>query len=156
MAPNLLLQKWPAPAFVVTAALKFTPMADGDTAGLIVFGQDYAWLGLTKTSAGLRLEVSRGEERKERQARAGGRQRRGRRIDGEPARGRRHGGGCRFGLSVDNRTFTSIGEEFMAKPGQWVGAKVGLFAVARRGAEKTGFADWNWFRVTTSSAPAAS
>ncbi len=148
MAPNLLLQKWPAPAFVVTAALTFAPIANGDTAGLVVFGQDYAWLGLRKTAAGLRLVAALAKDAKNGKPEQ--------EIASVEAGGStvylrlavRTSGTCRFSFSADNRTFTPIGEAFVAKPGQWVGAKVGLFAVARAGAKAAGHADWNWFRVT--------
>ena len=53
-APNLLLQKFPAPAFSGTTTLSFAAAADGDEAGLIVFGYSYAWIGLRKTAPGLR------------------------------------------------------------------------------------------------------
>ena len=126
----------------------FAPLADGDTAGLIVFGQDYAWIGLRKTAAG---PASRGMPSRrtpeERQAGTGGGRPRGRRAVGLPARRRRQGGVADSAASPDNRSFAPIGEEFVAKPGQWVGAKVGLFAVARPGASKAGHADWAWFRV---------
>ncbi len=46
--PNLLLQKFPAPAFAATAKLTFTPRADGDRTGLLVMGTDYAWIGLRR------------------------------------------------------------------------------------------------------------
>jgi beta-xylosidase len=148
MAPNLLLQKWPAPAFVVTAALTFTPLAEGDTAGLIVFGQDYAWLGLRKTPAGLRLVVAVAKD-----ARSGKPEQDVATLEASGSTVYLRvvvgdGGTCRFSVSPDNRTFTSIGEEFVAKPGQWVGAKVGVFSVARPGFERAGHADWDWFRVT--------
>ena len=148
MAPDLLLQKWPAPVFVVTAALMFAPIADGDTAGLMVFGQDYAWLGLRKTAAGMRLvaavakDAKNGKPEQEVASVEAG----GSTVYLRVAVG--NGGTCRFSFSPDNRTFTPIGAAFVAKPGQWVGAKVGLFAVARPGAKTAGHVDWNWFRVT--------
>jgi len=147
MAPNLLLQKWPAPAFVVTAALAFAPLADGDTAGLIVFGQDYAWIGLRKTAGGLRLvaAVAKGARDAKPEQDVASKDVGGPSIYLRVAVDR--GGVCRFSWSADNRTFAPIGEEFAAKPGQWVGAKVGLFAAAVPGAVKPGHADWAWFRV---------
>ena len=38
------------------------------------------------------------------------------------------GGGTVFSYLDDTGRFKSIGELFQAKPGRWVGAKVGLFA----------------------------
>jgi len=149
MAPNLLLQKWPAPEFTVTTALDFAPVAEGDTAGLIVFGQDYSWLGLRKASGGLRLvaavakDAAGGTPERE----AASLQASGSRVYLRVAVG--GGGVCRFSWSADNKAFAAIGEDFAAKPGRWVGAKVGLFAIARPGSSgsRAGHADWSWFRV---------
>jgi hypothetical protein len=44
-------------------------------------------------------------------------------------------------------TFTPIGDEFTARPGVWVGAKVGVFALSGPAATASGHADWDWFRV---------
>ena len=38
------------------------------------------------------------------------------------------GGGTVFSYLDDNGRFKAIGEMFQARPGRWVGAKVGLFA----------------------------
>ena len=55
LVPNLLLQKLPAEEFVVTAALRFAPRSDGESAGLLVSGPDYAWVGLRRVNGELRL-----------------------------------------------------------------------------------------------------
>jgi beta-xylosidase len=55
-APNLLLQKFSAPAFTATTVLDFSSAAHtGDEAGLIVFGYSYAWIGLRRDATGVRL-----------------------------------------------------------------------------------------------------
>ena len=46
--PNLLLQKFPAEEFTVTAKLKVSAKADGQQSGLIVMGWDYGYLGVVK------------------------------------------------------------------------------------------------------------
>jgi beta-xylosidase len=147
MAPNLLLQKFPAPEFVVTAALTFAPLADGDTAGLIVFGQDYAWVGLRKTATGLRLitVVAKDARNGKPEQEVAGREAAGSTIFLRVTVGQ--GGECRFSVSPDSGLFEPIGGSFVAKPGQWVGAKVGIFATARPDTAKSGHADWSWFRV---------
>jgi hypothetical protein len=33
---------------------------------------------------------------------------------------------CKFSYSIDGNRFEDIGNEFKAKPGKWIGAKVGL------------------------------
>jgi beta-xylosidase len=147
LAPHLLLQKWPAPEFQATASLAFAPEAEGETAGLVVFGRDYAWIGPRRTARGLRLSVSTCRE-----ASAGtaeteveGRDLRTRAVQLRVAVAR--GGRCRFSYSLDGRRFTALGGEFVARPGHWVGAKVGLFTAAPGTAARTGHADFDWFRV---------
>ena len=147
--PNFLLQKFPSSAFTVTTSLQFSPADEGERAGLVVFGFDYAWVGLRRTATGLRLvyDVNRGANR------PGAQESEVSGIDapaspvflrvtvGENAI-------CQFAFSFDNRDFTPIGKPFQASGDRWIGAKVGLFASARPSAQATGFADFNWFRVT--------
>jgi beta-xylosidase len=155
LAPNLLLQKFPAPAFVATTRVTLSP-GEGKQAGLIVFGDDYAWIG-QRDSGGSGGEIvailNKGASK-------GGAER----IVGSahPKSGSvilrlsvTEGGKCRFAYSEDGKAFIPIGEEFTAKPGRWVGAKVGIFAATVAGSQtsasealKNGFADFDWFRVT--------
>jgi beta-xylosidase len=147
LAPNLLLQKWPAPEFVVTTALSFSPGAEGETAGLVVFGFNYAWIGVRRIAQGLRLSMTSCQE-----ANHGGIERE---IAGLAIAGGRlwlratisEGGRGRFSYSFDNQKFIPLGGEFIGSKGRWVGAKVGLFAVAAPDATGTGFADFDWFHV---------
>lgn len=37
------------------------------------------------------------------------------------------GAACRFGYSTNEKQFTDINVHFVAEPGKWVGAKIGLF-----------------------------
>jgi beta-xylosidase len=142
-AANLLLQKFPAREFTVTTELQFAPKADGDRAGLVVFGYDYAWIGLKRINGVPALVFA---ERKEA-------------VKGEPevtalAPGKiggrvwlrvtvRDGGRCRFSFSADGAAFTAVGNEFTATVGRWVGAKVGVFAAGALGAT----ADFASFRL---------
>ncbi|HET8644725.1 MAG TPA: glycoside hydrolase, partial [Vicinamibacteria bacterium] len=147
-APHLLLQKWPALEFTATASLRLEPAAPEEAAGLVVFGHDYAWIGLEQTRRGRRLvlrtcaDARNGTPEKEQ----GGVDVRG----GAPVLLRASvsaGGRCRFSYSLDGRTFVPLGGELAAKPGHWVGAKMGLFARAAPGAARAGHADFEWFRV---------
>jgi beta-xylosidase len=150
LVPNLLLQKFPAPEFVATARLAPGSLRTDESAGLVVFGLDYAWIGVTRTGKQTRLSV-----RENRDARAGG---------GEKETGFadlpgpfvylrvtvQEGGRCQFSYGPDNLKFTPLGPVFTAAPGQWIGAKVGLFASAPTGATRAGYVDADWFRVTGS------
>jgi len=143
-APYLLLQKFPAEEFAVTVKLTLDPVADNDSAGLMVFGYDYAWLGLKRIGSGVflvqatRHEAVKGEPQEEL------------RLAGVPARSCwvrvevRRGAQCRFSSSLDGITFTPAdAAPFTATVGRWVGAKVGLFASGAPGAH----ADFAGFRV---------
>jgi beta-xylosidase len=148
LAPHLLLQKWPAPEFVATTSLSFAPAALDESAGLVVFGHDYAWLGLRKTASGPRLTL-----RVCRDARNGSAEQEQWGADASASSvvlrvNVAAGGRCHFSYSTDGKRFQDVGETFVARPGHWVGAKVGLFALAGADAG-SGHADVDWFRVTT-------
>jgi beta-xylosidase len=141
------MQKFPAPAFTAATLLRFDPKADGDTAGLMVFGYDYAWLGLRKEGAHQRLVLvtctdaqNGGVEKEAASADVKGGAVQLRVTVGEGAR-------CRFEWSEDGKKFFQIGGEFQAKSSRWVGAKAGVFASAPPGAGDGGHADFDWFRV---------
>lgn len=147
-APNLLLQKFPAPEFTVTTELEFAPAGAGERAGLVVFGFDYALAGLERTPGGLRLfySVNRGANRR------GARESAIAELECKDAPvylrmsvGR--GALCRFSFSFDDRTFTLMGVPFQASGDRWIGAKVGLIASAAPSAGIAGHADFEWFRV---------
>jgi beta-xylosidase len=143
--PNLLLQKFPAPAFTVTAKLEFSPAGPGESAGLIVFGYDYAWIGLRSGARGARLvqvafknaEASLGSATEASADAAPGPVYLRVSVD---ANGR-----CRFSYGGDGVNFAPLGAAFEASVDRWVGAKVGLFASA--GSATGGHADFDWFRV---------
>ena len=146
-APNLLLQKFPANEFMVTTKLEFAARADGDSAGLIVFGYDYAWLGLKRSrganllTLAIRGEAVKGASQEETSLALPTS------AADQPVYLRvtvRAGGLCRFSFSPDGEHFTPAAPtEFKATVGRWVGAKVGLFAAGAPEAH----ADVDWFRV---------
>lgn len=148
-APNFLLQKFPAPAFTVTTALEFSPGADGEIAGLVVFGYDYAVLGLRQnaTAPELVLLVNRESNQPGAQHRTAaavavppGRIYLRVTVDAHAV--------CQFSFSSDRQTFAPIGEPFQATVDRWIGAKVGLIATAPPDSSTSGHADFDWFHVT--------
>lgn len=148
-APNLLMQKFPAADFAVTTQLEFSPQAGGESAGLIVFGYDYAWIGLRATAAGVQLVQEVKLDAAEKavaqttvvQPKVSGPVWLRVTITG--------GAQARFACSLDGRQFVPAGVAFTAKPGRWVGAKVGLFALGRPDAPTPGWADFHRFTVTS-------
>jgi len=147
-APNFLLQQFPAPEFTVTTALQFAPAAEGEFAGLTVVGLDYARLGLQRTADGLRLVyvMNAGADRGAEEREVAGVETPNSLVYLRVTVG--SGAMCQFAYSFDNQKFTSVGEPFMASGDRWIGAKIGLIASASATATKTGYADFEWFRVT--------
>lgn len=146
-APNLLLQKFPAPSFTATTVLRFFPKADGDSAGLIVFGKNYSSVALRQIEGKTQLILTyfRGASDGEAMSDTVG-------IKGHVVYLRvavSDQAKCRFEWSEDGERFTAIGKrEFAATHLGWVGAKVGIYASASRGSVPSGHAEFDWFRVT--------
>lgn len=161
---NLLLQKTPAPNFSASMKLTFSPSAKykGERTGLVVMGRDYAGLILENTDNGLVL--SQVECLK---ADRGGSEKTNARValkdptiylkvqfrdTGAKIKGSEGGSDmivkCEFSYSLDGKKYTKLGEQFRAREGQWIGAKVGTFCT--RPAIVTndgGWADVDWFRI---------
>lgn len=145
-APNLLLQKFPAPAFTASTVLDFSPKSERDTAGLIVVGYDCAGIRARACPGGYCLEQFTQKDQGKSDSEIGdSKVRTGpiylRVVCGPDAK-------CRFAVSADGITFAPFGDEFQATVGRWVGAKVGLFASTAPGAVSAGHADFDWFHVT--------
>jgi beta-xylosidase len=170
----VLTQKLPGPAFSATTRIDFAPMRVGEQAGLVVFGYDYAWVGLRNTAEGPRLVqvVATGAER------GGVEQQRVSlplpdgplylRLSATPvtvavtpstengdwaSKAREFHARVVFSYSTDGAVFTPIGDPFVSRPSRWVGAQIGLFAAAPTGtpafvATSVGHADFDAFRVT--------
>jgi len=146
--PNLLLQKFPAPEFTVTTRVTFTPRADDEETGLIVMGQDYAYLAVKKKSEGLSISQT---ICKDAESHAKGREGAGVALKGNTFYLRvkvSQNAVCDFSYSTDGTNFSPVGEPFKARQGKWVGAKVGLFATGTGKAREYGYADFDWFRVS--------
>jgi beta-xylosidase len=145
-AGNLLLQKFPAPAFEITTAVDFMGAADGDRAGLIAFGYDYAWVGLRQRGGKVQLVFATcpeanqtGTEQDVAVVSLSGKHAELRVTVSAEAR-------CTFAYRSGNEAFVSLPVAFHARPAKWVGAKVGLFASGNISGG-AGYADFDWFRV---------
>ena len=147
--PNLLMQKFPAEEFVVTTKLNFQPRLDSEKTGLIVHGLDYAYISLAREKGNLILSYTQclnADKGKSEQVSGTLNMLSGNiylRVSVSK------GASCQFSFSNDGNSFTPIGEKFIAKPGKWVGAKVGLFCTRSVKTNDSGYADFDWFRVTS-------
>jgi beta-xylosidase len=148
MTPHLLLQKWPAPEFVATTSVALAAAAEGERTGLIVWGHDYAWVGIHKTATGHRLSVRTAQNAKDATPEH---ELAGVNVSQKDAVLRvtvGNGGSCQFSYRLDGREFIALGPSFQARPGHWIGAKVGVFATAAPDAAAMGHVDIDWFNVT--------
>jgi len=146
--PNLLLQKFPAPAFTTTTSLMLAADQPAARSGLVVMGSDYAYLALQRTAGGFELVQARAID-----AAAGTPEEILETVD----LGSRNeaflrarvfdGGLVRFSYSVDGVCWVPVGEPFEAQPGRWVGAKIGLFALYPTGKSPGAYADATFFRI---------
>lgn len=145
--PNLLLQKLPAEKFTATTKFLFTPKTIGERFGLVMMGSSYAYLSLVNKMDGLYLSYAActnadkgkaAEERLLTLVQSGNLYFRVA-VD--------TGAVCSFSYSTDGKNFTLVEEKFVAKPGRWIGAKIGFFCRRLLKTNDGGFADIDWFRI---------
>jgi len=137
---NLLLQKFPARHFTVETLFEIPAGHPSLHAGLVVMGKDYATLDVTRVEAGYKLQLlSNWDAKMEYLLPAGSPVRLGVIV--------RTGGACQLGIPGDDGEFFQIGPEFFARPGFWIGAKVGIYCLTRDAVDLSGFADFSFFRV---------
>lgn len=152
--PNLLLQKFPTEDFTVTTKVSFAPSSKytGERTGLVVMGADYAVLAMENRADGLILvqNVCRKADKK-------GKEEENASVKlsdntlflrVKVNKDSKKEAICSFSYSVDGKKFISLGENFTAKPGKWIGAKVGLFITRPKAVNDGGWVDIDWFRVT--------
>jgi beta-xylosidase len=146
--PNLLLQKFPGPRFTATAKVRFTAAGDGDETGLLVMGTDYAYVGVRRKGESLELiqAVAKNADKGNAEKAMAAQPLAAPEVYLRVAVGA--GAKCRFSYSTDGTTFEPVGDEFTAKPGRWIGAKIGLFATGAAQPRESGYADYDWFHVS--------
>ncbi len=157
--PNLLLQKFPAEEFTVTAKLKVSAKEDGQQSGLIVMGLDYGYIGVEKEGDHFILKqvVCKNAEQRapetvtrlaelpaSRQYGAGLQDNYEREIYLQVKVSK--GGVCHFGYSLEGKEYKPAGIPFTARQGKWIGAKVGLFSTTPYGKDR-GWVDADWFHI---------
>lgn len=145
--PNLLLQKFPSPAFTATAKIDFTSDLEREKCGLVIMGTEWAYISIVSEKNQKFVRVNNGAFNKcDDITRETG----SATVQGNSCFLRvvvNDKGNCRFGFSTDNKIFTELGETFTVKPGLWIGAKVGVFCINPNIEESRGYADVDWFRI---------
>lgn len=148
LQPALLLQKLPAPEFIVETRLRLNETRQPVETGLVMFGEDYAWIGVSDDRNSRQLKVVTCRDARK------GCTEHARIIDVQPDADVTlrmtvtAGGTTVFSYRDNTGQFRAVGELFQARPGRWVGAKVGLFArtSAHTPEGKQPFVDIDYFR----------
>jgi beta-xylosidase len=149
--PNLLLQKFPAPDFSAVTKVKWNIEWDvwqGKKAGLLIMGNDYAYLSITKDEKGYKVNqvicrdaLNQGAETI---------------MASKPIKSSTAylkvevsspDANCIFSYSVDGINYTKIGQPFKAQQDKWIGAKIGLFCTSPQEVRTGGYADFDYFRI---------
>jgi beta-xylosidase len=147
LVPNILAQKLPAPEFTISTKLDANNLKPGERAGLVMMGMDYASMYISRSAGGfiLKLAVCRNAHQGYSEI-----------ITNETklSEGQiflkgnfNRQGECHFTFSRDNQNFIKIGEQFKAREGKWIGAKIGIFVLSDRETGFKGYADIDWFRI---------
>ena len=143
--PNILGQKFPADEFMVTLKADFNLKHNGESFGLVIVGTDLTSLFVAKNNSGSYVSMgfygSKGES--------------GLAIDFPDSKVDRtlymrivvtKGAMCQLYFSKNGNDFMEAGPKFTAKPGRWVGAKIGMFCTRTNITNDAGFVDIDWIR----------
>lgn len=147
--PNLLMQKFPADEFMATTKVTFkpNPKLEDEKTGLVIMGRSYAQMSIKSKKDGLYLvygvglNADKGKTENEKEIvklKTGRVQLRVKVTNGAK---------CQFSFSEDGSRFTDVGDSFQATAGQWIGAKLGLFAIRDTQTNDSGIAEYDWFRI---------
>jgi len=145
--PNILLQKFPGEEFTATVKCRFKPRLEGEKISFIVMGSDYACLTIVNKPDGIWLQYNyckdadKGKPETEQ-------------VIKKISEGELYfrvkvikGAVCQFSYSEDNKTFIEVNDKFTAKPGRWIGAKLGIACTRATKTNDSGYADLDWFRI---------
>jgi beta-xylosidase/lysophospholipase L1-like esterase len=158
-APHLLMQKLPALDFKATTKFTFSPSREGERAGLVIMGMDYAAISLQKTGSGFAINqtvcIDADKAKEETVSESINTtvstlyfrvEVKSKKIKNRDNILQPHAY-CTFSYSEDGKKFTSIGKEFEAREGKWIGAKAGIFCERPKHINDSGYMDVDWFRI---------
>ena len=144
---NLLLQKFPSDTFKATTKMTFNPLFDGEKVGLLVMGLDYSYIKIEQKNGKLFISqvICKNADLNTEEIE----------IDKIEIKSRtiylhadvKVGAIVNFSYSLDGKQFNKLGNEFTARAGKWIGAKIGFFALKNEKKNDAGSIDIDWFRV---------
>jgi beta-xylosidase len=145
--PNILSQKIPAEEFTAKLKLRFSPRFDYERFGLIVFGTDYAYISVEKRYDQLFIVAKQNTKADKNNVEE--------ELASFPVSGNdiflevnvQKGATCHFGFSTGGEKMITIVKPFIAQPGRWIGAKIGMFCLRNNITNDAGYADVDWFRI---------
>ena len=145
--PNILAQKIPAEEFYAGVKLKFNPKFINERFGLVMFGADYAYISVEKKEDGIYVICKENVKA----------DKNGQDIEvaNFPVKGNdfyleikmEKGGVYHLRFSDNVHQIKTVEKSFTAKPGRWVGAKIGMFCTRNNITNDAGFADVDWFSI---------
>lgn len=146
---NILSQKLPSEEFTATVKLIFKPKFINERFGLILFGSDYAYISVVKGEDGLYIVCKENIKADKKTAEN--------LIKYYPIEKNifylrvkmNKGGSYNLSFSETGEKFINVEKTFTAKPGRWVGAKLGVFCLRNNITNDAGYADIDWFRIET-------
>ncbi len=130
--PNLLVQKWPAPQFQITACLHLEGLEEGDAGGMVSLGGCYTALAAVKRGGKLWLEQWTGNWTKDDEVRE---EAAALPIEGDTLYVRMSVKDARevsFAAGTKEDDLRPVGRATETSPGRWVGVKAGLFAIREK------------------------
>jgi beta-xylosidase len=145
--PNLLLQKFTAQHFTTTVKMSFHPKLENERTGIIIFGTDYASLELIRKTDGIHLQLRTCLNADKGKPDAVSNDTK--LVDGNIYLrvSVTQNATCQFFYSRDGIQFIPVAGSFQAKPGRWVGAKMGIYCSRSGKTNDAGWVDVDWFRV---------
>lgn len=147
--PHIFTQKFPTESFSATAKIMFNPSPKmlNEKFGMIVLGTNYAYIAITKKEDKYRINFSQC-------------------LDADKGKNEiemandsvntneiyfkvvvAKGAICNFYFSTNNKDFTQMGNSFKARPGKWVGAKLGFFFNREAITNDAGCANISWLKI---------
>lgn len=149
LTPNIFTQKFPAESFTATAKITFNPSPKSlnEKFGMVVFGTDYAYLSIEKKDKQYEIGFAEctdaDKNNQEREL-----------IKDTTSRNEIYckvkvekGAVCSFYYSINDKDYVELYNHFIAKPGKWVGAKLGFFFKRKTITNDAGSTNIDWLRI---------